>query len=189
MTTGARSGNLDATGFPTTRWKGLAMFRKLRIVLIAVGFAVLGAAAGRLAADLRRRREQGEPLEITREAAMPRPQEVVPGLVAALRVRDRPWVYLQIPGWFAAFAVNFAFSALGRELRPFARARFGEEAQAAPFWERELRTEARTIDVSPVEDREAAATEDGTAEPAQAPAATPEPAGNGATEGFAPFRS
>jgi len=177
------------------------MFRKLRIVLIAVGFAVLGAAAGRLAADLRRSREQGKPLEITREAAMPRPQEVVPGLVAALRVRDRPWVYLQIPGWFAAFAVNFAFSALGRELRPFARASFGEEAQAAPFWERELRTEARTIDVSPLDHPTAAAdaTESSAptepaepsepVEPTQASVARPERAGNGATEGFAPFRS
>ena len=153
------------------------MLRKIRMVLIAVGFAVLGAAAGRVAADLRRRQEQGEPLEVTREAAIPRPQEVVPGLIAALRVRDRPWLYLRIPGWFAAFAVNFAFSALGRELRPFARPSFGED-EAAPRWTRDPPAEARTVAAPPV----------AAGEPAEISAATAERAGNGSSEGFAPFR-
>jgi hypothetical protein len=42
----------------------------------------------------------------------------MPGLVAALRVHDRPWSFLHIPSWLAAFTVNFAFTALGRELGP-----------------------------------------------------------------------
>ena len=94
------------------------MLRRIRIVLFAIAFAVLGSAAGRAAAELRRRMEQGEPLELSREEIVPQPQELVPGLVAALRVGDRPWRYLHIPPWFAAFAVNFAVAALGRELRP-----------------------------------------------------------------------
>jgi len=160
------------------------MLRKFRIVLIAVGFAVLGAVAGRVAADLRRRREQGEPLEVTREATIPRPQEVVPGLIAALRVRDRPWLYLQIPGWFAAFAVNFAFSALGRELRPFARSGFGEEPATGPVWTRDAAAEARTTIVPPADALEPA----DEAAPAEVSVATPEHAGNGSSQGFAPFR-
>ena len=154
------------------------MLRKIRILLIAFGFAVLGAVAGRIAADLRRRHEQGEPLEVTREAAIPRPQEVVPGLVAALRVSDRPWSVLHIPSWLAAFAVNFAFSALGRELRPFGRSPSGEDRAAGPSWTRDPATETRTVDVPPVDGEE----------PAEVSIAAAEPPGNGSTEGFAPFR-
>ena len=160
------------------------MLRKIRIALIVAGCAVLGAAAGRVAADLRRRREQGEPLEVTREAAIPRPQEVVPGLIAALRVSDRPWSVLHVPSWLAAFAVNFAFSALGRELRPFARSPL--DRAAGPPWAREPVTEARTIDVPPVDGPADRPVED--EEPAEASIAAPEPAANGSTEGFAPFR-
>ncbi len=162
------------------------MFRTIRAIFFAVGFAVLGAAAGRVAADLRRRQEQGEPLEITREAAVPRPQEVVPGLIAAFRVRDRPWSYLHIPGWFAAFAVNFAFSAHGRELRPFVRSPFGEDAAADRSWTHEPVTEARTIDVPPVDSPVDAPV--GGRAPVERPIAAAEPAGSGPTEGFTPFR-
>lgn len=148
------------------------MLRRLRTVLLVVGFAVLGAVAGRIAADLRRRNELGEPLELSRGAATPRPQEIVPGLIAALRTRDRPWSFLHIPSWFAAFTVNFVFSALGRELQPFGR---GEPIEtvppAAPY-------EARTIEARPVH---------GDA-PIEAPAAQPTANGGLATEGFTPFR-
>jgi hypothetical protein len=147
------------------------MLRRLRVVLIAVGFAALGAMAGRVAAELRRRHELGEPLEVTPEVVTPRPQEIVPGLVAALRVHDRPWSYLHIPSWLAAFWVNFAFSALGRELRPFARGKDGASVEA-----RGSVPEARTIDALPV-DAEA---------PLGAPAAAR--ADSAPAEGFTPFR-
>ncbi len=94
------------------------MIRSLRRAVMVMVYAVVGAVAGRVAMDLRQRHLRGEPLEVKLDASSLRPQEVVPGLIAAMRVRDRPWSYLHIPGWFAAFAVNFAVAALGRELRP-----------------------------------------------------------------------
>ena len=94
------------------------MIRFLRRSILVVVYAVLGAVAGRVAMDLRRRHAEGEPLQVKLDASSLRPQEIIPGLIAALRVRDRPWSYLHIPGWFAAFTVNFAVSALGRELQP-----------------------------------------------------------------------
>ena len=94
------------------------MIRAVRRAILVVVYAVLGAVAGRVAMDLRQRQLRGEPLEVKLDASTLRPQEIVPGIIAAMRVRDRPWSYLRIPGWFAAFAVNFAVSALGRELHP-----------------------------------------------------------------------
>ena len=96
------------------------MIRGVRRAILVVVYAVLGAVAGRVAMDLRQRHLQGEPLEVKLDASALRPQEIVPGLIAAMRVRDRPWSYLHIPGWFAAFAINFAVSAVGRELQPLA---------------------------------------------------------------------
>ena len=98
------------------------MIRRLRRAILIVVYALAGAVGGRIAMDLRRRYARGEPLEVRLDAGMLRPQEIVPGLIAALRVRDQPWSYLHIPSWFAAFAVNFAISALGRELQPLAEA-------------------------------------------------------------------
>lgn len=105
----------------------------LRSVLLTLIFALLGAAAGRAFAEQRRRVETGEPdlledgadacLEIVLE--QPTPQEFIPGLVAALRVRDRPWSFLGIPPWFAAFAVNFVVAGMGPSLsEAFERAGF-----------------------------------------------------------------
>ena len=97
------------------------MLRRLRsLLLIALG-AVAGALAGRLAAELRRRAEAGEELGGALEAVSlnPRtlsPRELVPGVVAAVRVRDVPWSYLHVPSWLAALSVNFGAAALAREL-------------------------------------------------------------------------
>ncbi|MYD66209.1 MAG: hypothetical protein F4X26_09580 [Chloroflexi bacterium] len=112
------------------------MIRSVRRAVMVMMYAVVGAVAGRVAMDLRQRHLRGEPLEVKLDASSLRPQEIVPGLIAAMRVRDRPWSYLHIPGWFAAFAVNFAVSALGRELRPIddedAEARSVLDATADP---------------------------------------------------------
>ncbi len=113
----------------------------LRSILLTLIFALLGAAIGRAFAEQRRRAEEGEPdlLEEGPEAlieiglAQPKPQELVPGLVAALRVRDRPWSFLGIPPWVAAFAVNFLVTALGRSLgEAFERAGFAAPHGADP---------------------------------------------------------
>ena len=94
----------------------------LRVVVVTVLFALLGAAAGRLLAEQPRRAETGEAGPSSLEVALelPKPQELVPGLVAALRVGDRPWSFLHIPPWAAAFAVNLVVAAMGRELQPLA---------------------------------------------------------------------
>ena len=94
------------------------MFGRLFGILFALLAAVAGAVLGRMAADLRRQSDAGEPLHLETESIALRPRDVMPGVIAALRVHDRPWSYLHIPSWFAAFSVNFAFAALSRELGP-----------------------------------------------------------------------
>ena len=142
------------------------MIRSVRRAIMVMVYAVLGAVAGRVAMDLRQRQLRGEPLEVKLDASSLRPQEIVPGIIAAMRVRDRPWSYLHIPGWFAAFAVNFAVSALGRELRP----PNDEAADGAPSFGSAdgSRTILTTTEHSP-------------------PASSGEP-GADAPEGFTPFR-
>ncbi len=144
------------------------MIRSLRRAIMVMVYAVLGAVAGRVAMDLRQRQLRGEPLEVKLDASSLRPQEIVPGIIAAMRVRDRPWSYLHIPGWFAAFAVNFAVSALGRELRPPGDETAGD---ASPSFDPAARS--RTILT--------------TAEHSPPPAPPGEP-GADAPGGFTPFR-
>lgn len=95
------------------------MFRRLSQFIVAVTFGVLGAAAGRAFVDLRKQQQAGE------EPALPtlsldrinvRPQDVAPGVLAAMRVTSRPWSWLHIPPWLAAFAINFGLVAFAREL-------------------------------------------------------------------------
>lgn len=95
--------------------------RRVLSLIFAVGCAVLGAAAGR--AILRWREDTAAGLEPTIDLDTLRPtaREVLPGVVAALRVHDAPWSYLHIPSWLAAFAVNAAIGALSKELGPLLR--------------------------------------------------------------------
>lgn len=115
------------------------MLRRLRsLLLIALG-AVAGALAGRLAAELRRRSEAGEKLggALDSVSLNPRtlsPRELVPGIVAAVRVRDVPWSYLHLPSWLAALAVNFGAAALARELAQLSELTRGG-GWGAPAWE------------------------------------------------------
>jgi hypothetical protein len=108
--------------------------RFVRTVLAALVFSALGAAAGRFVAQWRREQAAGLAPQVDLASAQPRPRDLVPGLIAALRVRDRPWSYLHVPSWLAAFTVNFAVAALARELGPLLRALgiHGEDAEAEP---------------------------------------------------------
>jgi hypothetical protein len=96
--------------------------RFVRMVIGAFIGAALGAAAGRVVARWRDDSEAGLEPQVDFAAAQPRPRDLVPGLIAALRVQDHPWSYLRIPSWLAAFSVNFAVTALERELGPVLRA-------------------------------------------------------------------
>ena len=147
----------------------------LRSVVLTLIFALLGAAAGRAFAEQRRRAEEGEPdlldegPEAVLEVALAQPtvQEIVPGLVAATRVRHRPWSFLGIPPWAAAFAVNFLVTAMGGSLsEALERAGFVTSDEAG-----------MVIDDFPAD---AAATGDG--EPPTDAPPDPPPA-----EGFTPF--
>lgn len=95
------------------------MLRRLLTIMLALLAALAGAFAGRAVADLRRQSAAGQALAFNTQAADLKPRDVIPGIIAALRVRDRPWSYLHIPAWLAAFGVNFAVAALSRELHPF----------------------------------------------------------------------
>lgn len=108
------------------------MFGRLFGILFALLAAVAGAVLGRMAADLRRQSEAGEPLQLETESVSLRPRDVMPGVIAALRVHDRPWSYLHIPSWFAAFSVNFAFAALSRELGPLLGVLRGDSGDDEP---------------------------------------------------------
>lgn len=91
--------------------------RRLRSMLLVLVAAALGAVVGRVALEVRQRVEAGEPPEsVDLRRVTVRIQDLVPGLVAAMRVRDVPWVWLHIPSWLAAFAVNVAVAAVGGDL-------------------------------------------------------------------------
>lgn len=100
------------------------MLRWLWSTLWIVLAAVAGALLGRLAAELRRRAEHGEDAagaldEVSLDPRSLTPREVIPGLVAAVRVRDVPWSYLHLPRWLAALCVNCGVAVLARELAQF----------------------------------------------------------------------
>ncbi|MPZ99850.1 MAG: hypothetical protein GEU80_11045 [Dehalococcoidia bacterium] len=106
--------------------------RRLRTLVFVLLAAIAGAAAGRLFAEARRRAEAGEdPTAIDLESVRLRPQDVVPGVVAAFRVGEAPWSWLHVPTWLAAFAVNFGAAALAGDLQKI-RATF-EESGLADF--------------------------------------------------------
>lgn len=96
------------------------MLRRLRSLILILLFALAGALLGRIAAEVRRRQEAGEdPADIDIRTIRIRPADLVPGLVAAVRVHDQPWSWLRIPSWLAAFSVNLAVAAVGGDLSRF----------------------------------------------------------------------
>lgn len=101
---------------------------RIRFLLFIAVAAIVGAIAGRVAAEVRRQKEAGEPISVSLETVKIRVQDVVPGLVAAARVRDTPWSWLHIPSWMAAFGVNFGVAAVGGDL-----SRIREMAERAAF--------------------------------------------------------
>ncbi|MGE3857415.1 MAG: hypothetical protein AB7G21_10720 [Dehalococcoidia bacterium] len=101
---------------------------RIRFLLFIALAAVAGAVLGRVAAEVRRQQEAGEPVDVSLETVKIRVQDVVPGLVAAARVRDTPWSWLHIPSWLAAFGVNLGVGAVGGDL-----SRIREMAERAAF--------------------------------------------------------
>lgn len=101
---------------------------RIRFLLFIAVAAIVGAIAGRVAAEVRRQQEAGEPISVSLDDVKIRVQDVVPGLVAAARVRDTPWSWLHIPSWMAAFGVNFGVGAVGGDL-----SRIREMAERAAF--------------------------------------------------------
>lgn len=106
------------------------MMRRLRVAFAALLAAALGAGAGRMAADLRRSAAAGEALAIDPGGFELRPQDIVPGIVAAMRVGDRPWSFLHIPPWMAAFFVSFTVAAFMREIGELTGAGARDSAQS-----------------------------------------------------------
>lgn len=92
------------------------MMRRIRSLLLIGLMAAIGAVAGRVIAEIRRQQESGEPIDISLSDIKIRAQDIVPGLVAAARVRDTPWSWLHIPSWMAAFGVNCGVGAVGGDL-------------------------------------------------------------------------
>jgi hypothetical protein len=92
------------------------MVRHLRKFILIGLAAVIGSALGRYAAQVHARMDAGEdPLGAEFELDI-RPQQLVPGVVAAFRVGEPPWSWLHVPAWLAAFATNFVVAAVGGDL-------------------------------------------------------------------------
>jgi len=93
------------------------MLRRLRSVILVLIAAGLGAVLGRVALQTRQRMDAGEPItNVEVRQLNVRAQDVIPGLVAAFRVKDAPWSWFHIPAWIAAFAVNFGVGAAGGDI-------------------------------------------------------------------------
>lgn len=93
------------------------MFGRLRTALFVLVGAAAGAVLGRVVLEARRRQEAGmDPMDIDIRRVTLRPQDLVPGIVAALRVNDIPWSWLHIPSPLAAFGVNLGVAAFGGDL-------------------------------------------------------------------------
>jgi len=98
------------------------MLRRLRSALLVLAAAALGAVAGRVALEARRRQEAGlDPLGLDVRRVTLRPQDLMPGIVAAFRMKDPPWSWLHIPAPLAAFGVNLGVAAFGGDLAALRR--------------------------------------------------------------------
>lgn len=105
------------------------MLRRIRAVLMVLVFATIGAVVGKVIAEVRRRQEAGEDVSgIDVREIRVKPADLVPGLVAAVRVHDQPWSWLRIPSWMAAMIVNAAVGAVGGNI-----ARLREMGERAAF--------------------------------------------------------
>ncbi len=146
------------------------MFRSLRkLILIAVA-AAAGAVIGRWVAEARARSDDGEDtLAIDLRDVNIRPQDFVPGMVAAFRVGEPPWSWLHIPAWAAAFGMNFGTSVVGGDFDRLRRA-FEERALGALGLQPEVEVEY------------AAPTPATTEAPPAPPTPPPPPAANPAVE-------
>ncbi len=141
------------------------MLRRLRNLILVIIFAALGAVAGRVAAEARSRQRAGqEPAGVDLAAITLRPRDVIPGIAVAMRVGRRPWSFLHIPPWLAAFATNFGVAMYGSEIESLTGAHDGDPA--AEQW-RDA-PPAAAFDVEP------------------APDAAPSPGGTSSAEGFVP---
>ncbi len=111
------------------------MIRRLRQLLIAVMFGVLGAAAGRVASDMRNQQAAGEePSQINLDSIDLHPRDIAPGIFAAMRVTSAPWSWLHVPPWLAAFAVNFVFVGFAKELKSL-KDMSGLPTMGEPVWQ------------------------------------------------------
>ena len=92
------------------------MFSRLRLMVLSGLFAALGAVSGHIVAEVRRQQESAESPHLDLNHINVRPRDIAPGVVAAMRVSGRPWSWLHVPPWLAAFGVNFAIAAFAREI-------------------------------------------------------------------------
>jgi hypothetical protein len=93
------------------------MFRHARRLILILVAAAAGAVLGRWLAEARARVDRGEdPLAVSFNDVNVRPQDFVPGVFAAFRVGEPPWSWLHIPGWLAAFGLNFGTAVVGGDL-------------------------------------------------------------------------
>jgi hypothetical protein len=91
--------------------------RRVRSLLFVLVAAALGAVLGRIALEARQKMDAGEsPTSVDLRHVTLRVQDIVPGLVAAFRVKDAPWSWFHIPSWLAAFGVNFGLTAVGGDI-------------------------------------------------------------------------
>lgn len=129
------------------------MLSRLRTGVLVVVGAALGAVLGRVILEARRRQEAGfDPMGVDIRRVTLRPQDVVPGIVAALRVKDAPWSWLHIPSPLAAFCVNLGVAAFGGDLSTLREAVQRAATGALGFDPQEMWSSSSTWSASVVED-------------------------------------
>ena len=127
------------------------MLSRLRTAFFVLVGAVLGAVLGRVVLEARRRQEGGlDLMDIDIRRVSLRPQDLVPGIVAALRVNDAPWSWLHIPSPLAAFSVNLGLAAFGGDLASLRQAVERAATGALGFDAREMWSQGAAWGAAPV---------------------------------------
>lgn len=115
------------------------MLGRLRTAIMVLIAAAAGAVLGRIVLEARRRQESGlDPMDLDIKQITLRPQDLVPGIVAALRVNDAPWSWLHIPSPLAAFGVNLGVASFGGDLSSLREAVERATTGALGFDEQEM---------------------------------------------------
>ena len=92
------------------------MKRRVQSAFGVLCAAVLGAVLGKLLRESYLKPDTGENENPPSAAANLSIPDLVPGLIAAGKNREAPWVWFHVPTWAVAFTINFLYAMAGGDL-------------------------------------------------------------------------